>query len=138
MANNSSTATVLLPTVSKSSLSSSGATTGETNFKLTVSGCPSTATATNLAVRFVGNNASAEGYINNTGSAANVKLVVSSISNGPVLPISNWTSTVDADGITLPANATTAERDYYVRYIATGPANAGSVLGSLQYAMIYP
>lgn len=86
----------------------------------------------------MGNNASAEGYINNTGSAANVKLVVSSISNGPVLPISNWSSTVDADGITLPANATTAERDYYVRYIATGPASAGSILGSLQYAIIYP
>ncbi|MCE4053917.1 fimbrial protein [Pseudomonas sp. Au-Pse12] len=136
--NNSATALVVLPSVAASELATLGATAGETNFTIGVSDCPSDTSAKELKVGFVGNNVNAAGHLINSGTAGNVELVVSSLSNGTILNLNNWTSQVAADGITLPANSTTAERDYFVRYYATGLASVGSVAGSLQYSISYP
>jgi major type 1 subunit fimbrin (pilin) len=43
-----------------------------------------------------------------------------------------------APGLSLPANETSASYDYAVQYISEqGGATAGSVLGSVQYALSY-
>ncbi|NBF10478.1 fimbrial protein [Pseudomonas sp. Fl4BN1] len=136
--NNSATALVVLPTVAAADLATLGTTAGETNFTVGVSGCPSDANDKVLTVGFVGNNVNATGHLVNSGTAANVELVVSNLSNGTILNLNNWTSQSAVDGITLPANTTSAERDYFVRYYATGVASVGSVTGSMQYSISYP
>ncbi|MGC6547647.1 fimbrial protein, partial [Escherichia coli] len=40
-------------------------------------------------------------------------------------------------GLNLAANATSASYDFAVEYYAEGVATAGSVLGSVQYAVSY-
>ncbi len=136
--NNTATAIVVLPTVAAAALGTMGETAGETNFTVGVSNCVSDLTDKVLKVGFVGNNVNATGHLMNTGTAANVELVVSSLSNGNILNLSNWTSQTAADGITLQAGRTSAERDYFVRYYATGAATVGTVAGSMQYSISYP
>lgn len=136
--NGSATPVVLLPTVPASALAGVGANAGETAFNIAVSGCPSTASAVEVQTVFTGNNVTAGGNLGNTGTAANVELqIATAVSGAPVDLRNTWSSTA-GQGISLPANATSANRDYYVRYYSKGGATPGTVRGSLQYAVIYP
>lgn len=136
--NGSATPVVLLPTVPTSALAGSGVNAGETAFNVAVSGCPSSASVIEVQTVFTGNNVTTNGNLGNMGTAGNVELQIATAASGlPINLLNTWSSTT-GQGISLPANATSANRDYYVRYYSTGGATPGTVRGSLQYAVIYP
>jgi major type 1 subunit fimbrin (pilin) len=132
---NASSPLVLLPTVSTSTLATSGATAGDTNFTISLSGCTASATETAIKTVFVGNNLTANGRMGNTGTATNVSLRLVD----PATPATalDLTGQVGNPGLVLAANATSASYDYAVQYYSEGVATPGSVLGSVQYAVSY-
>ena len=132
---NASSPMVLLPTVPKSSLNTSGSTAGDTNFTVSVSGCTATASATAIKTVFVGNNLTSNGRLGNTGTATNVSLRLVDPAS-PTTPL-DLTGQTGNPGLVLAANATSAAYDYAVQYYAEGAATPGSVLGSVQYAVSY-
>ncbi len=127
---------VLLPTVSKSQLATADSAAGLTTFTLGVTGCAVTSGALDVKTVFVGHNVSATGNLSNTGSATNVELQLLTDAGGAT-PIDLRTSTAIA-GVTVPAGQTSGEHDFAVQYYSpTGSAGAGTVLGSVQYAITY-
>lgn len=127
---------VLLPTISKSQLASADTSAGLTTFTLGVTGCAVTSGALDVKTVFVGNNVSATGNLENTGSATNVELQLLTDAGGAT-PVDLRTSTAIA-GVTVPAGQTSGEHDFAVQYYSpTGSATAGTVLGSVQYAVTY-
>lgn len=136
--NGSATPVVLLPTVSVSNVNANPTTGfGETSFNIAVTNCP----ATGLEVKtiFTGNAVDANGNLGNTGTATGVALQIDHATNGGGIDLrSTWTSATN-QGIQLASGATSGNKDYYVRYISPGAnAIAGTVRGSLQYAVTYP
>ncbi|WP_108743155.1 hypothetical protein [Salinivibrio sp. IB872] len=82
----------------------------------------------------MGNNVTAAGNLGNTGDAANVALQI--LDNS--LQAVDLTSEASLDGLVLLSGATSATTEYGVQYISElGGATAGSVSGSLQYAISY-
>ena len=127
---------VLLPTVSKTELASASSSAGLTTFTLGVTGCAVTSGALDVKTLFVGNNVSATGNLQNTGSATNVELQLLTDATGTT-PVDLRTSTAIA-GVTVAAGQTSGEHDFAVQYFSpTGSATAGTVLGSVQYAITY-
>lgn len=132
---NSSTPLVLLPTVPASSLAVAGQTAGQTPFTINLTGCTASTSATAIKTVFVGNNLTSNGRMGNTGNATNVSLqLVDPASPATALDLTGQTG---AAGLSLAANATSAAYDFAVEYYAEGAATAGSVLGSVQYAVSY-
>jgi major type 1 subunit fimbrin (pilin) len=136
---NSASPTVLLPTVSSSSLTAAGSTAGLTTFTVGLSNCQApAATAQAVGTVFVGNQVTSAGNIGNTGTATNVALQLLD----PASPSSSFNLS-NAAGVTVPGlsiavGATSASHDFGVQYISEpGGATAGSVLGSVQYAVTY-
>lgn len=127
---------VLLPTVSKKDLASSGSTAGETPFTIAVSGCTgSTTTDTNINTIFVANNITSSNRVGNTGTATNVSLeLIEPTGSKAALDV---TGTKSNAGLVLKQNEKSATHDYAVRYYAEGQAEAGTVLGSVQYSISY-
>ncbi|MGL5631477.1 MAG: fimbrial protein [Azovibrio sp.] len=141
--NGSATPVVLLPSASAGEVNAAGvAGFGDTAFNVAVSGCTAAAGAggVNLKTVFTGNVVTAQGDLGNTGTATGVALQITTAA-GATTPIdltTTWTSP-DADGIHLAQGATSGNKDYYVRYVSRlGDAVAGTVRGSLQYAIVYP
>jgi major type 1 subunit fimbrin (pilin) len=132
---NASTPLILLPTVAANALDQTGATAGQTPFTISLSGCTPAASATAIKTIFVGNNLTSTGNMGNTGTATNVSLQLIDPAT-PATPL-DLTGQVGAAGLSLSANATTASHDFAVRYYAEDTATAGSVLGSVQYAVSY-
>lgn len=132
---NASSPLVLLPTVPKSALAASGQTAGQTPFAVSLSGCTATTTATAIKTVFVGNNLTSYGRMGNSGSATNVSLQLVDPAS-PTTPL-DLTGQTGSPGLNLAANATSASYDFAVEYYAEGVATAGSVLGSVQYAVSY-
>ncbi|EHM45158.1 fimbrial protein [Yokenella regensburgei] len=127
---------VLLPTVSKSELSQPGSFAGLTTFTLGVTGCTASASALDIKTIFVANNMTALGNLANTGTATDVELQLMTDGTGTT-PIDLRNATGIA-GISVPAGSTSGEHDYGVRYFsAAGGAGAGTVVGSVQYAVSY-
>ncbi|WP_058911700.1 fimbrial protein [Entomohabitans teleogrylli] len=128
--------TVLLPTVTASALDQAAKVAGMTRFTISLTGC-SAPTGSDRAVGmvFVANNLTENGRIGNTGTAKNVTLqLVDPASPGSALDL---TGTTAAPGLVLAQGATTASHDFAVQYYAEAAAQAGSVLGSVQYAVTY-
>lgn len=132
---NASSPLVLLPTVPASSLTTAGTTAGTTNFTIDISGCTASTSDTAIKTFFVGNNLTSNGRMGNTGSATNVSLQLVDPAT-PATPL-DLTGQTGAPGLNLVANATSASHDFAVQYYSEGATTAGSVLGSVQYAISY-
>ncbi|AGB81732.1 P pilus assembly protein, pilin FimA [Serratia sp. FGI94] len=133
---NASTPVVLLPTVSKADLATAGATAGQTPFTIGLTGCTAdAANATAVKTVFVANNLTSDGRMGNTGSATNVSLELIDPAT-PATPL-DLSGQAGTPGLNLAAGATSASYDFAVRYYSEGGATAGSVLGSVQYAVSY-
>ncbi|TPG79604.1 fimbrial protein [Pseudomonas arsenicoxydans] len=131
-------ATVTLPTIRKTDLTSIGATAGDTPFNITLAGCNgSNAAGNGVAVHFEpGVTVNVDGRLNNTGTATNVQLAIyTEGSNTPfslgARPISQYRTTSQANphGITMP---------YTVKYFATSTTpGSGTVVSSVTYSVVY-
>lgn len=125
--------TVTLPTVSKLSLASPGATAGRTPFTLGLTGCQAGNVGTyfepGATVDF------ATGLLNNAGSATNVKVQLLGDNNEAIKVLagpqanSQFVTVANADG--------SADLNYYAEYYATGAATSGNVTTSVKYTIIY-
>jgi len=135
---NAANPTVLLPTVSTADLQATGSTAGMTSFTVGVTGCTAPTSATPIKTVFVGNQVDSNGNLGNTGTAASVALQLLDPTS-PSTPFNlSGTTGYAATGLNLAAGASSATHDFAVRYYsATGNATAGSVLGSVQYAVSY-
>ncbi|KIP74025.1 MULTISPECIES: fimbrial protein [Vibrio] len=126
---------VLLETVPKSALASSGDTAGATEFEVSISGCTGNAAGVpNISTVFVGNQVTGNGNLGNTGSATNVELQI----------LDTTGSTIDLKGgfkgsndLALASGEQANSATYKAQYYATGAATAGTVNASLQYAVSY-
>lgn len=128
--NGSASPLVLLPDVVATSLFVAGSRAGATPFAVEVKNCQD---RYNVYVRLVGNNVDNMGRINNTGTAANVKLEIANTSEGK--PYLGVHSTPLLRIVVNPDYS--GERVFYVRYYSEGVATSGTVSGSLQYAISY-
>ncbi|WP_086982876.1 fimbrial protein [Vibrio aphrogenes] len=136
---NAANPTVLLPTVSTTDLTAAGATAGKTAFTIGVTGCEAPAEGAELKIStvFVGNNVDTDGNLSNVaGTATNVALQLLTPTS-TVINLNTPSETKDK-AISLDAAATSGSADYFVQYVSTaGSATAGSVVGSVQYALSY-
>ncbi|MBB1201532.1 type 1 fimbrial protein [Enterobacteriaceae bacterium 89] len=127
---------VLLPSVAKSELQAAASSAGLTTFTLGVTGCTSDADALDIKTVFIANNMTDRGNLANTGSAQNVELQLMTDSAGTTAI--DLRDALPVGGITVAVGATTGEHDYAVQYFSpTGGASAGTVVGSVQYAITY-
>jgi major type 1 subunit fimbrin (pilin) len=127
---------VLLPSVAKSKLAAAASSAGLTAFTLGVTGCTVDADALNIKTVFVANNMTERGNIANTGTAQNVELQLMTNSAGTT-PVDLRNAGAVA-GITVAAGSTTGEHDFAVQYFSpNGSAKAGTVVGTVQYAVSY-
>lgn len=127
---------VLLPTVTKSELATAGSSAGLTAFTLGVTGCKVDTKALDIKTVFVANNMTERGNIANTGTAQNVELQLLTNDAGTT-PIDLRTTDAVA-GITVAVGSTAGEHDFAVQYFSpTGSASAGTVIGTVQYAISY-
>ncbi|WP_158218255.1 fimbrial protein [Roseateles puraquae] len=126
-----SSTTVSLPTVSKTSLASNGATAGTTPWSVSVSAC-SAATMNTLFEG--GSTINASGRLINSGSATNVdgQILTSTFAVVNMLAASG---SQGPSAVTLSSSAATQR--FYVRYYATGAATAGTFTSSFTYTLIY-
>ena len=128
--------TILLPTVPASALDASAKVAGLTPFTISLTGCTASATGDqNVDTVFVANNLTADGRIGNTGDAENVTLQL--VDPAAATTALDVTGTTGAPGLVIKKDAETASYDFGVQYYAEGAAKAGSVLGSVQYAVSY-
>lgn len=135
--NSDSAPVVLLPTVSTSALTALGNVAGATTFELALSGCSTAETVTNVNAVFSGNlvDTANLGTLSNTGTATNVNLQLVDSANQPIDLSSTWTSTNNE--LAIEVGETSSSATYSVRYYATGAAEAGTVAGSVEYAVSY-
>jgi major type 1 subunit fimbrin (pilin) len=126
-------ATLTLPTVSTTTLASSGATAGTTPFTIALSGCTG-ATANQARTRFeIGANVNVTtGRLTNGGTAGNVNL--------QLLASDNTVITLGAStpyDVPVSITSGSGSLQYAVRYYATGAATAGTVSSSVEYTIVY-
>lgn len=139
LVNGVSSPIVRLPTIPASRLQSWNSSAGETAFTISLSECPVSATPVEMKTMFVARSVGETGDLANTGTARYVDLTLSANSVGyPINLRTPWISP-DGLGIRLPANASSASRDYFVRYHSyRGNVTPGTVQAVVQYAIIYP
>ncbi|UGB38298.1 fimbrial protein [Frateuria soli] len=127
---------VALPTVLTSNLASAGATAGQKQFSIGITGCD--AALSTVQTYFSGTNIdTTTGNLSNNGSAANVQVQLlnadaSAINLGgaDASAQNSQTANLDATG--------SATLDYTAQYIAQGgAAGSGDVNTSVQFTMVY-
>ncbi|MDW8847675.1 fimbrial protein [Erwinia sp. MMLR14_017] len=129
----SSSATVTLPSVSSSVLSSAGQIAGNTRFTVELNEC-STETGEVYAYFEQGANVNANGRLNNTGTATNVELQLLDGANN-VLNAGSTDQTTSPTTEALTAGAATLS--YSAQYYATAQATSGTVASSVTYSINY-
>jgi major type 1 subunit fimbrin (pilin) len=126
---------VLLPTVSRSTLGSAGATAGRTPFEVTVSGCPAgLAVEISLSGTPSSGGTPSTGIVQSTGSEANVAIQVLDADTLAPVDISGTQPKslgVAQSGVPLVSR-------YYAQYYATAPAAGGTVTAGITYTLTYP
>ncbi|ALU88653.1 Fimbrial superfamily protein [Herbaspirillum rubrisubalbicans M1] len=129
---------VLLPTVASGDLVAAGSAAGETPFVVSVSGCTSSASnALKVKTQFLASSATSGNNIPNLGTAKNVALQLRKSMGGDAIRLVGG-SAVSVDGLEIATGATSASHTFSVRYVSeAGAAAAGSVIGSVQYALDY-
>lgn len=135
---NAANATVLLPSVAASQLTTAGDTAGQTTFTVAVSDCVApVSTSQAINTLFVGNLTTTAGNISNTGDATHVALQLLDPA-APGAPFNVSGTGHAAPGLVLDAGQMSASHDYAVQYVTEdGGATPGSVLGSVQYSVVY-
>ncbi|EJN05006.1 fimbrial protein [Herbaspirillum sp. YR522] len=126
--------TVALPRVSASALSAANTTAGDTAFDVQLENCGST--SKDVAIRLEGGAFdAATGNLKNTattGAATNVMVQVAD---------RNTNTAIRAPGNTAVVQSTTdgkATIPLLAKYVATGPATAGSVTSAVNFSIVYP
>ncbi|UVL43187.1 type 1 fimbrial protein [Pseudomonas sp. B21-040] len=138
-AGTSGISTVTLPTITKSALTTVGATAGDTNFNIELTNCSGTdVSGSGVAVHFEpGVNVNANGRLTNNGAATGVDLALyetnaASPLNLGVAPTAAYKSMT---GATPNGSATLP---YTVKYYATSATpGAGTVTSSVVYSVVY-
>ena len=134
---------VQLPTVSVSSLKTSGSVAGRTPFSITLTSC-STAGLVLSAFFEPGPTVMADGNLKNTGVAKNVEVQLLNASANVMNLSAAAGSQVSTTGLfntssTAGTGALTgAPLQYYAQYVATGAVGGGTVATSVQYTINYP
>ncbi|WP_434643529.1 fimbrial protein [Klebsiella sp. I138] len=133
------TATVTLPTLSKSLLPTSAATAGDTAFTIELKDC--TGTLTTASAYFeAGTGVNTDGRLINTGDAANVDVQLLDGTNAnAVIKAGSTEQIANTKYVTLASEAGTTVLPYTARYYATGStgAGAGTVTSSVTYSIQY-
>jgi major type 1 subunit fimbrin (pilin) len=124
-------AAVVLPSVMTGALATAGTTTGDTSFAIGLSACDANAISATMV--FNGSNIdSTTGYLNNTGSATNVKVQLVNAASAVI----NTSTNANAPLIAL-ANGT-GSTSLKARYVAVGgAATAGVVQTSVGFTLTY-
>ncbi|MFP0195028.1 fimbrial protein [Pseudomonas sp. PHC1] len=129
-------ATVTLPTVSTSVLSTSGEVAGQTGFNIQLSACTGAATT---AAAFFEAGASVDpvsGNLNNmTGTASEVQLQLIDAANGSAIQAGNTNQITNTTRNTLVGGA--VNMPYAVQYFATAATTPGTVISSVTYSIDY-
>jgi type 1 fimbria pilin len=122
---------VTLPPVFASALNANGATSGQTPFSLSITGCPN---GTKLAISFSGTqDGTATTVTQSTGSATNVGVQLLTSAKAAVditgTQTTNLGTVANGGSMTVP---------YYAQYYATGQATSGTVNAAVTYTLTYP
>ncbi|AZC50506.1 fimbrial protein [Pseudomonas chlororaphis] len=148
---NSTAAVVTLPTVSTNALQTSGQTTGQTGFNITLANCSGTAQTAAAFFEAGPGVDQASGQLLNSAaagvSASNVRLQLVDLGNNAIIRAGNTEQRTTAfrnrinyatAGVgTAPGSNGSANLPYAVRYIASGPTTAGTVVSTVTYAIDY-
>lgn len=132
-------ATIPLPAVSTSNLTTAGQTAGETQFAMDLTNCEGD--ATQVAAYFThGDTVNTDGRLTNqtTDGATNVTLELLDYSNnttGSVINVGNASQTTAAKYAKIDTGK--AALLYAVRYYATGVSTAGAVTSHVYYNLQY-
>ena len=135
---NTNAVTVLMPSVKVADLSTAGSTAGQTVFTIDLKDCAAQTEATNIKTYFAGKSLIASTKMGNTAGEGGAKNVFLELYDpeSPANPI-DLSGMQAFEGMVLAADATSAKRDMGVRYGTEGETEAGSVVGSLQFAIAY-
>lgn len=133
-------ATVTLPTVSASSLPSSGSTAGATPFSISLNTCSGSAMGTAKTYfelgAFVDGNS---GRLNidsvAPGAASNVQVELLNANRAPIVVGASMAA--GQNDIPVDITAGNGTLNYFAQYHATAPAGAGSVTTQVDYTMTY-
>lgn len=138
---------VLLPTVYLTDFSPPGTPLtqgqfyGQTPFTVSISGCQSTSSVTNINTNFLGYNVDPTGVLGNSYSGGDAATgfgiqLMDAGSGGTEIRLSGVTS---VPGLSLPANQTEASYDYGARYyvLNSTTAAAGKITAIAEYSLSY-
>ncbi len=128
---------VLLPTVSTNELPTAGTAAGLTPFTISVTGCTAASTETHIAVKFLGHDVTATGYLGNkaaANAASNVSVMLSSEDGTNPIHLNGVTS---VPGLVLPPNQSSASHRFAAQYVAEGAVTAGAVTAVAEYTLSY-
>lgn len=139
--------TVTLPTVSSSTLATSGQTAGRTSFSIALTNCtpatgnvhtyfePGTTTdiQTGNLILDSSNTSNAAGTVPKN-VATNVEI---SLLNSDTSPIKAGAADASQNSKPVPITGGSATLNYYAQYIATGAATAGTANSSVMYTISY-
>ena len=130
---------VTLPTVTSSTLASTGATAGSTaatDLTFALSGC---STETKAVARFENGPTidQSTGYLMNQAPAGaqNVQVRLLNASHLPINVVTGANNDMAGNGVAIVSGA--ADLKYFAEYYATGAATAGPVNTSVQYTVDY-
>ncbi|MEI7035470.1 fimbrial protein [Fulvimonas yonginensis] len=128
--------TVALPTVLTSNLSSAGATAGQKQFSINITGCDSALSM--VRTYFSGSNIdSTTGNLSNTGTAGNVQVQLLN-SDNTAIDLKGADAAAQKSQVANLDSSGNATLQYSARYIANGgAASAGNVNTSVQFTMVY-
>lgn len=127
---------VTLPTLSKLSVTGSGATGGDTYFNIAVTGCSAGLTTANAYFEAGANIDTVSGRLKNTaaGGATNVQIELLN-KNGVALNLAAVAGSQNSIAEAISGNAATQQ--FIARYYATGTTTSGAVASSVTYSMVY-
>lgn len=130
-------ATVTLPTISTSLLTTAGQAEGRTGFNIQLTNCVGAATT---AAAFFNSGATVDpitGNLNNmTGTATNVQLQLVDAQGGAAIQAGNTNQRTQTTRNTIDGTGA-ANMPYAVQYLATGATTAGTVISSVTYNVDY-
>lgn len=133
-------ASVTLPTVSTSTLTAAGMSTGRTNFEIELSNCTNPGKAVSAFFEAGADVDSTTGNLINRGSATNVSLQLvdnaSGANNGSVIKAGD-SSQVMGNSVAFVSGTGAATLPYAVQYYATGAVGSGSVQSTITYSINY-
>ena len=127
---------VALPTVLTSNLSSAGATAGQKQFSIGITGCD--AALSTVQTYFSGTNIDTiTGNLSNTGSASNVQVQLLNADDS-VIDLSGADASAQNSQVANLDTTGNATLQYTAQYIANGgAAGSGDVNTSVQFTMVY-